>query len=222
MSLQHYHKRPRLRLMLLGEGECGKGTFCEHLEQHYAISSMSTSLMASTLFMYDKLKDKYGYKTPEECHADRRNHRQEWYEGIYEFNTPDLTKLVRRIYERYDACDGVRHAEEFGAVKAKNMFDLSIWLDAGDRTEGEDSSSISVTRDMADVILDNSTTQEDFIRRIDRFMMVMGFTKFGVYKGYTLIPDDNDQILIAKHAKLIDVGRNFREAEAIIDEKVAA
>ncbi len=222
MSLQTYHKRAPLRLMLLGEGECGKGTFCEHLEEHYAISSMSTSLMSSKLFMFDKLKDKYGYKTPEECHADRRNHRQEWYEGIYEFNTPNLTRLAQRIYERYDLCDGVRHAEEFGEIKSKGMFDLSIWLDAGERTDGEDASSISVTRNMADVIIDNSTTVKDFIVRIDRFMLAMGFTKFGVYKGHTLIPNEAGQVFIAKHATILDGATNLKEAEQIIDEKWAA
>lgn len=159
--------------MLMGEGDCGKGTFSKFIAAEYGLSTMSSSEHACDLFMFDKLKDKYGYSTPLECYNDRRNHRVEWYEGIYDFNKDNLTALAESLYSQYDIYDGVRHILEFNAIKKAGLFDISIWIDAGERTEGESQDSISVTREMADIIILNNGTEEEFLLKIQRVFSLL-------------------------------------------------
>lgn len=151
------------KLILLGWGECGKGTLCKLLKERYNISVMSGSLYASHEFMFDKLKDKFGYESPEQCFNDRRNHRQVWATEINEFNTPDQTRLARRLSEDHNGYDGIRRRKELNPVKEANLFDLSIWIDASERLEPE--ATMDITKEDADIIIDNNTTEEDFISR---------------------------------------------------------
>lgn len=165
-------KRP-LKIMLMGEGDCGKGTLCKFVQKEYGITAKSSSEHACEVFMFDQLKDKYGYKTPQECHADRRNHRTEWYDGIYDFNKEKLTALGEDLYSKYDIYDGVRHKDEFAAMKAEGLFDIAIWIDASERTEGESESSMSVTIDMADIVILNNGTEEEYIPKIKALFDVL-------------------------------------------------
>lgn len=162
-----------IKLMLMGEGDCGKGTLCKFVENKYGLSAKSSSEHACELFMFDQLKHKYGYKSPSECHGDRRNHRQEWYEGIYAFNKVKLTALGEDLYSKYDIYDGVRHKDEFSAIKAAGLFDLSIWVDSSERTQGESQASMSVTKEMADIVIVNNGSEEEYIAKIEALFSVL-------------------------------------------------
>src|SRR5690606_30083610 len=96
------------KLLVVGHMRHGKDTFAEILRDHYGLKFESSSQAAADIFIYEALKDKYGYKTSEECFEDRVNHRQEWYEMICEYNIEDRARLAKGILERADCYVGMR------------------------------------------------------------------------------------------------------------------
>ena len=65
------------KLLVIGHGRHGKDTVCEILRDKYNYTFESSSKFCSTRFIYNQLKDKYGYVNEEQCYADRHNHRAE-------------------------------------------------------------------------------------------------------------------------------------------------
>ena len=90
------------KVLIIGHARHGKDSMAEILNKEFGLKFESSSQSAANIFLYDMLKDKYGYKTPEECFEDRVNHRQEWYEAIVEYNKDDRAKLAKGILERSD------------------------------------------------------------------------------------------------------------------------
>ena len=154
-----------MKIMIMGQSGHGKDTVCEMLVRHgYAWASSSE--FACENVVYPALKEKYNYESPEQCHADRHNHQAEWYQLIADLNTPDKTTLAKAIYAGHDIYCGIRHIEEFSAIKSAGLFDYAIWVDASDRMPPEDASSCTVTKDMADFVIDNNGTLEDLERSV--------------------------------------------------------
>ena len=105
------------------------------------------------------------YKDFEECYQDRVNHRQEWFEQIKAYNTPDKARLAREIYSDSDIYVGIRAIEEFEAVKAEGLFNYSIWVDRSKHIAPESAASNTITKEMADYVIDNNGTLEDLKTR---------------------------------------------------------
>jgi dephospho-CoA kinase len=156
------------KLLIIGHARHGKDSFAEILGENFGLKFKSSSQAAADIFLYDALKDKYGYKTPEQCFEDRMNHRQEWYEMICEYNKHDKAKLAKGILERSDCYVGMRDWEEIDECKRQGLFDLIIWVDASERLPHEDASSFNITKDCADIIIDNNTDFEEFRERVIR------------------------------------------------------
>ncbi len=72
----------KLKLLVIGHGRHGKDTVCEMLRDEYNYNFISSSQFCADHFIYNDLKDKYGYTTAEECYADRHNRRADWYNMI--------------------------------------------------------------------------------------------------------------------------------------------
>src|SRR5690606_3625161 len=108
----------------------GKDTACEYLRDRYGISFASSSETACNLFLFDQIKDQFGYKTKEECFEDRHNHRELWFNAIRDYNIPDMARLGRQIFAQNDVYCGIRNDEEFYALKERGLFDLAVWVDA--------------------------------------------------------------------------------------------
>lgn len=159
-----------MKLMIIGHARHGKDTACEILRNQYGLTFQSSSEAAAQRVIYPLLRDVYGYSTIEECLNDRANHRATWYQLIREYNTPDLARLAREIYADSDIYCGLRHAEEFEAIKAAGLFDYCIWVDASQRHPAEPASSCSVTRDHADIVLDNNGTLDELTGNIAHMM----------------------------------------------------
>jgi hypothetical protein len=83
--------------------------------------------------LFDILKEKYGYKTLEECFEDRFNHRDEWFKLMCDYNYFDKTRLAKDITKDFDMYVGMRDIVEFQACIKNNIFDLVIWIDASER-----------------------------------------------------------------------------------------
>lgn len=160
-----------MKLLIIGEARHGKDTCAEYFRDKFGMTFESSSEASLEIFLFDKLKDEFGYKTIDDA-IKHKNESEEmrvrWFNEIAEYNTPDKTRLARGILERTDAYVGMRREEELMACKKENLFDLIIWIDATGRIKSEDNKSCTVTKDLADIIIENKTTLEDFYKKLDK------------------------------------------------------
>ena len=147
------------KLLILGHARHGKDSFAEILRDDFGLNFMSSSQAAADIFIFDALKDLYGYETPEQCFEDRVNHRQEWYEMICDYNKGDRAKLAKGILKIADCYVGMRDHEEF--IASKDLFDLIIYVDAEGR-EKKEKLSFNISKEDADFVISNKTTLSDF------------------------------------------------------------
>tara|TARA_B110000503_G_scaffold52282_1_gene84125 strand:+ start:52 stop:561 length:510 start_codon:yes stop_codon:yes gene_type:complete len=160
----------KFKLLVIGHGRHGKDTVCEMLRDDYGYTFESSSKFCSKLFIYNNLKDTYGYADEEQCYADRHNHRTEWYDAICAYNVPDAATLGREMFDAYDVYCGLRNKKEFHAMKNTGVFDYAIWVDRGDHLPPESKDSMSLEQWMADFTIDNNSTLEDLKFNLDRLM----------------------------------------------------
>ncbi|HHJ3076300.1 TPA: hypothetical protein ACPVZG_000068 [Vibrio parahaemolyticus] len=159
----------RLNLMVFGYKRHGKDTVCEYLRDNYAVSFASSSYTACELFLFDKIKEKFGYKTVDEAFNDRGNHRQLWYEEIKAYNVRNgLDALGKVIFENNSVYCGIRDKEEFEALKAGGYFDLAIWVDASDRLPPEEAESMKLTKEDADIVITNNEDLASLYKKLDK------------------------------------------------------
>ena len=154
-------ERKDIKLCIIGSMRMGKDTMAEILRDEYGMTFESSSQSASDIFLYDLLKEKYGYETSEECFEDRHNHRQEWYEMISAYCGSDLARLGREIFQKFDIYCGLRNKREWSSMKNEHVYDYAIWVDRSDYLPPEDETSNSMQPWMADFYLDNNGTLED-------------------------------------------------------------
>ena len=157
------------KLLVVGHGRHGKDTVCELLE-HYGYTFKSSSKFCSELFIFEELKDKYGYRDEEECYNDRHNHRTEWYNMIHDYCKDDLARLGRNLFADHDIYCGLRNKREFFAMQNEEIFDYAIWVDRCDHLPKEDSSSMSVEQWMCDYTIDNNGDLERLKKNLDTLM----------------------------------------------------
>ena len=162
-------KKSKPNLLIIGHARHGKDTLAEIFNENFGYTFESSSQSAANIFLYDLLKDKYGYKTPEECFEDRVNHRQEWYEAICEYNKDDRAKLAKGILQRSDCYVGMRDRNEIEECLKQKVFDLIVWVDASGRLPMEDVSSFNIDKSCADIIVENNGTYEQFKEKVLRF-----------------------------------------------------
>ena len=158
------------KLLVIGHGRHGKDTVCEILRDRYDYSFESSSQFCSKLFIYDQLKDKYGYTSEEQCYADRHNHRAEWYDAICDYNVPDAATLGREMFAAYDIYCGLRNKREFFAMQNTGVFDYAIWVDRSKYLMPESKDSMSLEQWMADYTIDNNGTLEELKFNVDQLI----------------------------------------------------
>lgn len=151
-----------VKLLIIGSMRHGKDTLAEILHEHYGLKFISSSQACADIFIYDELKDKYGYKTPEECFNDRVNHRQEWYELICDYNKDDKARLAKEILKYNNTYVGMRDSGEIKECLRQGLFDLVIWVDASGRLPLEESNSFNITKSDADIVVENNDSFEEF------------------------------------------------------------
>ncbi len=152
-----------MKLMVCGYARHGKDQFCEFMGLSYASSSMAALDEAIWPVMG------HNYESKEQCFEDRINHRAEWHRLITEYNTPDLTRLARAILKDNDVYCGIRNRDEFHAARRASLFDLSVWIDAGDRMPPESLDSCKMMKEDCDIIITNNGTLEEFMVKAVQF-----------------------------------------------------
>lgn len=155
-------------LLVIGNATHGKNTFAEILRDEFGLKFISSSQAAADIFIYDELKEKYGYKTPEECFEDRVNHRGEWKTMICDYNKDDRAKLAKGILANSDCYVGMRDWEEIDECMRQGLFDLIIWVDASERLPLESEDSFNITKECAHIIVENNTDLESFREKVLR------------------------------------------------------
>ncbi len=156
-----------MKLCIIGHGRHGKDTCAELFRDEFGMKFEASSKICAELFLFDLLKDKYNYTTVQECWEDRVNHRTEWYNLICDYSKDDKAIVTKLILENNDCYVGIRAPEEF--QESKELFDLIIWVDASIRLEQEPKGSMKLTKEMADVILENNGTEEEFLMKVHKF-----------------------------------------------------
>lgn len=145
-----------LNVIITGSKRHGKDTVSEVIARMTLCAFESSSHVACEAHIYDKIKDKYGYTTLEECYQDRDNHRKEWFDLIVEFNGDDLARLGKRIFSQSNIYCGLRNVDELLEMRRQGVVDYVIWVDAGERLEAEDANSLTITRADCDAVIDNN------------------------------------------------------------------
>lgn len=159
----------------------GKDTLAELFHEHFGLTFMSSSQASADFFLYDQLKDKYGYKTPEECFSDRVNHRDEWYLAICDYNKDNRARLASEILKRADCYVGMRDKAEFEECKKQGLFDLVIWVDASNRLPPEPGTSFNINMDDADIVIRNNGTYQEFVDKTKKIGNIL-FRKYDLSK----------------------------------------
>ena len=154
----------------------GKDVMAEYLRDKIGLTFQSSSYFACERFLYPIFKDKYGYESIQECYQDRHSEgmREAWYNAISDLNRVDATTISTAMFEELSVYVGLRSEVELKAAQQKWPDCLTIWVDASDRIVPEESTSCTVTADMADIIIKNNGTLEQFYKKIDKILPIFG------------------------------------------------
>lgn len=157
-------------ILIIGHARHGKDTLANMMAQTFGYGFTSSSMMACHLFIYDKLKDKYGYESKKQCFDDRVNHRAEWHDLICEYNEEDGARLAKEIMKKCNLYVGMRSDKELKACEEQKVFDLVLGVfDPRKPLEKEDSFNIDFWN-AAHVVIPNAGSIEDLFRHMMKAM----------------------------------------------------
>lgn len=142
-----------MNILILGHRQHGKTLVGKLLAEKLDVQCMDSSVFALEHIVYPTLKEMYGYIDTDACHADRVNHRAEWFNLIEAYNNPP-DRMTRDILEVANIYVGMRSRMEFEG--SKHHFDHIIWVDASDRVPLEDPSSMKLYVADANWFIDNN------------------------------------------------------------------
>lgn len=149
------------RLLLLGHARHGKDTTAQFLKEMYGYTFKGSSEAAAEIFLYDALKVKYNYTSPEQCFEDRVNHRAEWYERICEYNRRDKARLAKEIMKTNDIYVGMRDDREIEECVYEGLFDMIIGVfDPRKPLEPSSSFKIDIFKWSDLILLNNGTLDQ--------------------------------------------------------------
>jgi len=171
----------KYKLLIIGHGRHGKDTLAELLRDNFDMKFVSSSQAAADIFIYDSLKDKYNYNSPDECFNDRANHRAEWYDLICDYNKEDRAKLAKGILSKANCYVGMRDRAEIEECLRQNLFDLIIWVDASERLPLESADSFNIDKSCADIIIENNGTLEEFTNKVFKIGKILNKTELKYY-----------------------------------------
>lgn len=159
-----------MKLLIIGHARHGKDTVKDMIVKHTTLVAMDSSRYALETFLWDKLKDRYA--DIDSAYRGRVDPlmRVEWHNAIREYNTPDNTRLATSLLENYDIYVGMRSREEVLACQAKGLFDLIIWVDGSTRKPPEGGGSMTIDKDLADIIIDNNSRLDELEHKVLRLV----------------------------------------------------
>lgn len=156
------------KLMIVAPGRWGKDSVAELLKELADYNFVSSSEFACEKAVFPVLKDKFNYKTWQECFKDRHRSnemRATWFELIQIYSIKNRTKLSREIFEVNDLYVGCRNYKEFIPTMEQGIANIAVWVDASERVKPEPETSMTITREMVEqyphYIIDNNGNEDD-------------------------------------------------------------
>jgi hypothetical protein len=140
-TIEEFKIFTKTNILIIGHKEHGKTTFSELLSKYTGYKYVDSSLFACKVFVFDKLKDIYNYKTIDDCYSDRRNKRDVWFNLINDYNRIEKTKLVEDILKSHQIYVGLRSSDQIQNAIKRGLFDLIIGV-YNDRLEHENKNSL--------------------------------------------------------------------------------
>lgn len=160
------------KVLLIGYGGHGKDTVASMMKS-WGFKVRGSSEWANEKLVFPQLQTQYGYADSKACYEDRRNHREEWFSILAAYNSPDPSALARGILAEADVFNGMRRYEELAACAKAGLFDLIIWVDRSGFEPPESVDSCTVSRNHADVILDNNGSKDELQQKVDRLCRIL-------------------------------------------------
>lgn len=176
------------KLMVIGHARHGKDKICEFITKHYNLSYESSSRFAARKFIFDLIKDEYGYTSIDECVEDRVNHRKLWYDLISDYNRENPARLIEELYIENDIYCGLRSKREFHCARNQGVIDYTIWVDRSDHKPPEAKSSMNLEPWMADFVIDNNGTLAETEKRVTELIDYIIVKDYG-YHAIDIISD---------------------------------
>lgn len=157
-----------MNVLIIGHARHGKTTIADMLLDEYGLTYKDSSMASAEIFIYDELKEKYNYSSFEECYEDRKQHREEWFNLICDFNFPDKARLSKEILKKADVYVGMRSNDELNECIYENLFDLIIGVYRPSFPEEPKTSfDINIWKH-CDIIIPNDGTIEDLRTKINK------------------------------------------------------
>lgn len=155
-------------LAILGMGRAGKDTAGEFLAAKFNLApTISSSLNALPLAAH--MAGVTSEKDYAAFYAERHQNRTFWIHALHALRKGDLTRLARWCLGACDLAIGLRGKEEFAAVMAEGVCDLSVWIHRDVPVDP----TVEFTREDCDAVVDNTTTLERFHERLTRLGTVI-------------------------------------------------
>lgn len=150
-----------MNVLIIGHKSHGKDEAGARLARLLECQYLSSSLFMCERAVLPTLAPLYEYTSVEDCYADRDNHREEWFNLIYEYNRLSPTRTADELLKEASIYVGMRNRIEFNANMDKGNFDVVLWVEAGKRKEKEPHESMELTEEDADYVVDNNGSVED-------------------------------------------------------------
>ena len=157
-----------MKILVIGYARHGKDAFAKYFSRFTGKKYLSSSRVALETIIWPALREQYA--SLEECFDDRANCRTVWFDLIRKYNTPDGTRLVRRVYDQADMYIGLRSRQEFEITRP--LHDLVIWIDACDRLPEEGRGSNELSSEDADIVIENNGSLIEFVTKVHAFSRI--------------------------------------------------
>jgi len=166
------------KLLIIGHGRHGKDTVAEMIADKMGLKFSSSSDFVGRKAIWP-MWGKERYDSYEAMFEDRVNFRSTWGDLIEAYNTPDASRTgSEMIQEGNDMYVGMRRVREWQACMEKKVFDHVIWVDACNRLPLEGPESMEMTREHADMFIDNNGPEGkliDVVRTLQEILHHQGY-----------------------------------------------
>lgn len=148
-------------LLIIGHGRHGKDTVAQMIADKMGLKFFSSSDFVGRKAIWP-MWGQERYDSYEAMFEDRMNYRSTWGNLIEAYNTPDASRTgSEMIAEGGDIYVGMRRVREWEACMKNKVFDHVIWVDACSRLPLEPRNSMELTREHADMFIDNNGPKEN-------------------------------------------------------------
>lgn len=144
--------RPGMKILVIGHAEHGKDAAALCLGRELGVAFISSSEFCAARAVYPLVSDLYADWRA--CFEDRRNHRALWRHASEAYNLRPGPSLAEQVLALAPIYVGMRSRAEFN--RSKSLFDVVVWVDASERLPLEPAASMDLTKDDADLIVDNN------------------------------------------------------------------